>query len=148
LSFVLTFGSWTSIRFEPTGRIRGSATPSELMRVLMISIAELEPRLRAVEQVLHQDVVALADVLERLLQADIREELAQVDLLLPADPLERHVLARGGPGLLELGRLLQERVKLGLVGRGVRPDVVGEGDVLPRGERQEREDGPAQDQEA
>jgi hypothetical protein len=48
LSFVLIPGSWTSIRLLPIARIRGSVTPIELMRALMISIAFVSFSRRAV----------------------------------------------------------------------------------------------------
>ena len=101
--------------------------------------AELQLAFGAAEQLVEQDVVALLDVGQRRFEADLGEELRQVELPLEADLLEGDVDA-GGPARLDAGvDLAHELGELGGLGGGFLFDVVAEGLVL---QRQDGEHGP------
>ena len=82
--------------------------------------AELEAALRLAEKLVQEDVVALLDILERVLEPDFREERREVEFALLADLLESDKFAGGlaggfaGSGFVkELGefRRLHRRVR-------------------------------------
>ena len=92
--------------------------------------AELEPAAGEAQQLRQQDVVALLDVPQRLLEADVREVLGEIQPALPAELLEGDELAGRLQRLLPGGRFLEQFAELGGLGGGVRADVVDEGLVL------------------
>ena len=110
--------------------------------------AELEAALGAAEEFVEEDVVALLDVLERRLEADLREVDREVEFLFATDLLEGDVDAGGLAGLhagIDLG---EELAEVGRLGGGFLFNVGAEGLVLQRheGEHGPQRDGGGQDQ--
>jgi len=92
--------------------------------------AELEAPAGQAQQLRQQDVVAFLDVLERLLETDVREVLGQIEPALAAELLEGDELTGRLQRLLPGGCLLEQFAELGGLGGGVGADVVGEGLIL------------------
>ena len=82
--------------------------------------AELEAAFRAQEDFLEDDIVALFEVRERILDVHVREERGEVDLPLFGDLFEGDVFAEGLAVFVQGRGLVDELVELAGFGRGLR----------------------------
>src|SRR5690606_5810523 len=97
---------------------------------------EVEPQLqialRATQHLVQENVVSLLEISQRLLQANIRKVLREIDPAIARDLLERDEFAERLAVVLERDRLRHERVELARFGGRVSRRVVDEGLVFQR----------------